>query len=87
MDGKNRALDNVFTERLWRTVKYEDIYLRDYRSVRETRLGLERYFEFYNLSRLHQSLDYRTPAEAYFDPNNQRRRVTDQFGAELVRLG
>jgi putative transposase len=62
MDGRGRALDNIFVERLWRTVKYEDIYLNDYGSVEEARSGLSRYFRFYNGERLHQSLNYRTPA-------------------------
>ena len=65
MDGKNRALDNVFTERLWRTVKYEEVYIRDYDSPRSAREGLERYLRFYNHERPHQSLGYRTPYEAY----------------------
>ena len=62
MDGRGRALDNIFVERLWRTVKYEDIYLKDYGSVAEVRTGLEVYFRFYNYERGHQSLDYKTPA-------------------------
>jgi putative transposase len=66
MDGKGRALDNIFTERLWRTVKYEEVYIHDYTSPREARQALTRYFEFYNYERLHQSLDYQTPAEVYF---------------------
>jgi putative transposase len=66
MDGRGRALDNIFVERLWRTVKYEDIYMNDYQTVPQLRRGLERYFEFYNQERLHQSLDYQTPAEVYF---------------------
>lgn len=65
MDGKGRALDNIFTERLWRTVKYEDVYLKDYARPRDARQGLAKYFEFYNNRRLHQSLDYQTPAEIY----------------------
>jgi len=65
MDSKGRALDNIFTERLWRTVKYEEVYLHDYTSPREARHQLSNYFEFYNQKRLHQSLDYRTPAEVY----------------------
>ncbi len=65
MDGRGRALDNIFVERLWRTVKYEYIYLHDIQSVREARQGLKAYFEFYNHHRLHQSLAYRTPAEVY----------------------
>jgi putative transposase len=66
MDGKGRALDNIFTERLWRTVKYEEVYLHDYTSPREARQHLMRYFEFYNYRRLHQALDYLTPAQVYF---------------------
>ena len=66
MDGRGRALDNIFTERLWRTIKYEEVYLHDYLSPREARQALTRYFTFYNHKRLHQALDYRTPAEVYF---------------------
>ena len=66
-DGRGRALDNVMIERLWRTVKYEDIYLRDYADLREARAGLERYFAFYNQERLHQALQYRTPAQVILD--------------------
>jgi putative transposase len=66
MDGRGRALDNVFTERLWRSVKYEEVYLHDYQTPRQARQGLTTYFHFYNQQRLHQSLDYRTPAEVYF---------------------
>ncbi len=65
MDSKGRALDNIFTERLWRTVKYEEVYLHDYTSPKEARQQLSRYFEFYNHQRIHQALDYRTPAEVY----------------------
>jgi putative transposase len=65
MDGRGRALDNIFTERLWRSVKYEEVYLNDYQSPREARIGLTRYFNFYNFERPHQALDYRTPAAAY----------------------
>lgn len=57
------ALDNVMVERLWRSVKYEDIYLRDYGNLSEARTGLGRYFGFYNTERPHQGLDYRTPVE------------------------
>ena len=65
MDGKGRALDNVFVERLWRSVKYEDIYPKGYESMRGLRQGLTDYFEFYNKRRPHQGLNYRTPAEVY----------------------
>ena len=63
MDGRGRALDNIFIERLWRTVKYEDVYLKDYHSVSALEQGLGAYFEFYNHRRLHQALAYKTPAE------------------------
>jgi putative transposase len=66
MDGRGRALDNIFVERLWRTVKYEDIYLKNYATVLALIDGLTRYFAFYNDERLHQSLDYRIPAEVYY---------------------
>lgn len=65
MDGRGRALDNVFVERLWRSVKYEDVYLWDYSTPQELESGLARYFEFYCYERPHQSLDWRTPAEVY----------------------
>ncbi len=65
MDGKGRVFDNIFVERLWRTVKVEEVYMRDYQTVAEATCHLSRYFEFYNNDRLHQSLDFQTPAEAY----------------------
>lgn len=66
MDGRGRAYDNIFIERLWRTVKYEEVYLKAYASVGEAYSSLTGYFEFYNGARRHQSLAYRTPAEVYF---------------------
>lgn len=65
MDGKGRATDNIFTERLWRSLKYEEVYLADYASPREAREGIARYFTFYNTERPHQALDYRRPLEVY----------------------
>jgi putative transposase len=65
MDGRGRWLDNIFIERLWRSLKYEEVYLKDYGSVTEARTGIERYLRFYNQERLHQSLGYRTPAVLY----------------------
>ena len=65
MDGRGRVFDNIFVERLWQTVKYEGIYLHDYQHVPEARLGLGRYFDLYNYQRLHQALDYRTPAAVF----------------------
>jgi putative transposase len=64
-DGRGRALDNVFVERLWRSVKYEEIFLNDYDTVADAVQGLARYFRFYNHERLHQALAYRTPAQVY----------------------
>jgi putative transposase len=66
MDGRGRCLDNIFVERLWRTVKQENIYLNNYQNVLETRKGLNEYFQFYNEQRRHQSLDYLTPKEVHF---------------------
>lgn len=65
MDGRGRALDNIFVERLWRSVKYEEVYLHDYANVTAAIQGLKKYFWFYNTERQHQSLDYQTPQEVY----------------------
>ena len=65
MDGKGRFLDNIFVERLWRSVKYEEVYLKAYQTVLEARAGINAYLEFYNRQRPHQALSYRTPAEVY----------------------
>jgi putative transposase len=66
MDGRGRYLDNIFVERLWRTVKYENVYIKHYSDIAEARTGLADYFNFYNNRRLHDSLDDRTPAQVYF---------------------
>lgn len=66
MDGRGQAFDNIFIERLWRTVKYEEVYIKDYQTVGETVSGLSDYFEFYNNERSYQPLNKRTPAEVYF---------------------
>jgi putative transposase len=65
MDGKGSYNDNLFIERLWRTVKYEEVYLKAYQDGRDARIGLGSYFSFYNAARPHQTLDYRTPAEVF----------------------
>jgi putative transposase len=72
MDGKGSWRDNVFVERLWRSVKYEEVYLRAYESVADARASIGRYLDFYNRGRPHSSLDRRTPDEAYFDPTPQQ---------------
>lgn len=66
MDGRGRALDNLFTERLWRTIKYENVFLADYASEEEARGGLNQYLGFYNNTRPHQSLSYQMPSQIYF---------------------
>ena len=66
MDGKGRWVDNVFIERLWRSVKYEEVYLKAYQTMQEARQNLHSYFTFYNQNRFHQSLDYQTPDMVYF---------------------
>jgi putative transposase len=66
MDGKGRVMDNIMVERLWRTVKYEDVYLKDYETVEDLTIGLRTYFQYYNHSRSHQSLGDKTPAEVYW---------------------
>lgn len=71
MDGKGRALDNVYVERLWRSLKYENIFLNDYRNLKELKGGVKLYFEFYNTERYHQSLNYQTPDEVYFSEEEE----------------
>lgn len=66
MDGRGRCMDNIFTERLWKTVKYENVYLNDYENFDQARDGIARYFDFYNNHRIHQALDYQTPAQIFF---------------------
>ena len=75
MDGRGRALDNIFVERLWRSVKYEDIYPNGYATLTDARQGLTRYFTFYNEERPHQALKYRTPAEVYADVVNLNQSI------------
>ena len=65
MDGRGRVFDNIFVERLWRTVKYENIYISGYQNIPELKGGLRRYFNFYNMERYHQALDYKRPWEVY----------------------
>lgn len=67
MDGKGRCFDNIFTERLWRTIKYEEVYLKNYQTVNEAKESLSQYIHYYNNQRLHSSIDYRTPCEVYYD--------------------
>lgn len=82
MDGRVRVFDNIFVERLWRTVKYEEVYTHSYESIAEAKNSLRRYFHFYNTERLHQSLGYRTPHEMYFGEN----RIDNGQATELIHL-
>ena len=72
MDGKGRCMDNIFIERLWRSVKYEEIYVNEFQSVKQLRKFLKKYFDFYNHERPHQSFDGQTPAEMYYGKNQLR---------------
>ena len=78
MDGRGRCMDNIFTERLWRTVKYENVFLKSYRNIAEAEQGLAEYFLFYNTERRHQSLDKQTPEEIYFNTqrSNQKFKIS-----------
>ena len=90
MDGKGRYQDNIFVERLWRTVKYEEVYLKAYASVLEAQRGLEDYFRFYNGLRPHQALGYRTPAEVFYGEQkavaeeSNRRRCSPEEGTQSL---
>ena len=84
MDGRGRYQDNIFVERIWRTVKYEEVYLKAYANGLEARRGLREYFRFYNYRRPHQALGYRTPAEVFYgetveeDEEPKQRRCPNQ---------
>jgi putative transposase len=79
MDGRGRALDNIFVERLWRTVKYEDVYLKKYDGMQDLLIGLTQYFLFYNEARWHQSLNYKTPNEVYQTAIGGGARIVNKF--------
>ena len=80
MDGKGRYLDNIFVERLWRSIKYEEVYLKAYQTVAEARTGINAYLEFYNRQRPHQALGYRTPAEVYQHGQEERGAAAEEAG-------
>ena len=80
MDGKGRYLDNIFVERLWRSIKYEEVYLKAYQTVAEARTGINAYLEFYNRQRPHQALGYRTPAEVYQHGQEERGAAAEKAG-------
>ncbi len=80
MDGRGRALDNIFVERLWRSVKYEEVYLKQHDSVQRLLLGLTDYFVFYNEERPHQSLGYETPSVVYQTATGGGAKIVDKYG-------
>jgi putative transposase len=86
MDGRGRALDNIFVERLWRTVKYEEVYLKQHGTIQDLLLGLTQYFRFYNQERWHQSLDYRTPDEVYKTAMGGGAMIVDKFNEKADAL-
>lgn len=86
MDGRGRALDNIFVERLWRSVKYEDVYLRKYEGVQDLLVGLRSYFGFYNAERRHQSLDYKTPDVVYQTATGGGAKIVDKFSGARETL-
>ena len=85
MDGRGRAIDNVFIERLWRSMKYEEVYLKDYASGWEAEASLAAYFRFYNQERIHQTLGYHTPAEVYRQSGSSEGRPGDENQIEIAR--
>ena len=87
MDGRGRALDNIFVERLWRSVKHEDVYLKGYVNMPGLQLGLTEYFEFYNTERPHQSLGDLTPIQVYQTASGGGARIVDKFKERKAFLG
>lgn len=85
MDGRGRCLDNIFIERLWRSVKYENVYLRKYETIPEARTGLTAYFTFYNTQRFHQSLNYQYPYDVYFQ-RTEESTLADSYAMNTVYL-
>jgi putative transposase len=85
MDGRGRAIDNVFIERLWRSVKYEEVYLRDYTDGWHAEASLAAYFRLYDDERIHQALGYRTPAEVYRDGGSSDGQPPDEKRIEIAR--
>jgi putative transposase len=81
MDGRGRALDNIFVERLWRNVKYEDVYLKGYATLPNLLIGLTEYFDFYNIERPHQSLGYLTPDQVYRTGQGGGAKIVDKYTA------
>ena len=81
MDGRGRALDNIFVERLWRSVKYEEVYLKQHDTVQSLLMGLTDYFVFYNQERYHQSLGYKTPDRVYQTAIGGGAKIIDKYGS------
>ena len=86
MDGLGRALDNIFVERLWRNVKYEDVYLKGYANIAELTVGLAQHFAFYNVERPHQALGYKTPADVYRSGVSGGALIIDKYGDGAAQI-
>ena len=86
MDGRGRVFDNIFIERLWRTVKYEEVYLKDYAGVQDAVGSLDKYFRFYNEKRIHQALNYKTPREVYFNLRRNGTLEKKKAAPQIVNL-
>ena len=87
MDGRGRALDNIFVERLWRTVKYEEVYLKQHSNMPDLLMGLTQYFQFYNQERWHQALDYKTPDDVYKTAKGGGAKIVDKFNGTTETAG
>lgn len=79
MDGRGRAIDNIYIERYWRTLKYEDIYLNKYETISEARVGISKFTHFYNVKRLHSSLEYKTPDEFYYNIVTEEKNTSEDL--------
>ena len=86
MDGRGRVFDNIFIECLWRTVKYEEVYLKDYAGVQDAVGSLDKYFRFYNEKRIHQALNYKTPREVYFNLRRNGTLEKKKAAPQIVNL-
>jgi putative transposase len=86
MDGRGRALDNIFTERLWRSLKYEEVYLHDYENPRQARQGVTAYCPLYNFERPHQALNYLTPADLYLTRMNGLTNVNERHPTYIMLI-
>ena len=83
MDSKGRALDNVYIERFWRSLKYEDIYIRSYETMKEIKKGINNYIMFFNTERIHQALGYKTPDSVYYNNKKERNKKGEKYSPKI----